>query len=297
MSYANCSQFCSLDQLRAWVECSPLAHKCLIIHMTNDLDQIINGFETVRKLARNWDEDMQRPLLVAVCMLFLIHGPLEPQKNMRSLLFRVLGLMDTKDPMSVHGHVEYLLAELHKVDVDQDTILLHLALGLVRANARGLPIGVCMLWSIIGQILNLDITMHRYREFKELAQALGPVARFSLAEMGTGQLSELDLLLETMNRIMELVMLTNNDDLKLAGYPDHFFQMRRSDLESMLNWATTILYQIHMSCRWLGQIGSQVTAMVSILNRIKLEIPELVEEEELPKMWQAPIDTYSDLDD
>lgn len=37
--------------------------------------------------------------------------------------------------------------------------------------------------------------------------------------------------------------------------------------------------------------------MVSILNRIKLEIPELVEEEEQPKMWQAPIDTYSDLDD
>lgn len=142
--------------------------------------------------------------------------------------------------------------------MDQDTILLHLALGLVRANARGLPIGVCMLWSIIGQILNLDITMHRYREFKELAQALGPVARFSLAEMGNSQLSELGLLLETMNRIMELVMLTNNDDLKLAGYPDHFFQMRRNDLESMLNWATTILYQIHMNCRWLGQVGHPI---------------------------------------
>lgn len=157
----------------------------------------------------------------------------------------------------MHGHVEYLLDELHKVGADMETNQLYLALGLVRANVRGLPLGVCLLWSVIGQILSLDITMHRYREFKELAQTLGPVARFSLSEMDANQLSELNLLLETVNRVLELVMLTNNEELKQAGYPDHFFQMRRIDVESMLNWATTILYQIHINGRWFAQVINQ----------------------------------------
>lgn len=37
--------------------------------------------------------------------------------------------------------------------------------------------------------------------------------------------------------------------------------------------------------------------MVSILNRIKVEIPELIEVVEQPKILQVTVDTYSDLED
>lgn len=47
--------FCTLDQLRAWFEGSPLAHKFLIVHMTNDLEQVSSSlqFDSTLNSTRN----------------------------------------------------------------------------------------------------------------------------------------------------------------------------------------------------------------------------------------------------
>ncbi|TDG40971.1 hypothetical protein AWZ03_012616 [Drosophila navojoa] len=294
----NVQQFCTLEQLRSWIDSSPLAHKCLIIHMTNDLDQIVTGMEGVRQSGRDWEDDMLRPLFVTVSMLFLAYGPVEMQLNMCGLMHRVLGMMDTTDPMSVHGHVEYLLEELTKAGACVEANQLYLALGVVNCNANALPMGVCLLWAVIGRILTMEITMHRFREFKELAEALGKEAHFRLADMNINQLCELNILLESINRVFELVVLKNNERLKQAGYPDHFFQIRRVDLDSMASWANSVLYQVCPDDCWMNQVRNQVIRLVNLLTRIRLETPELIEfQPEPPKMFEVPVDTYSDLDD
>ncbi|EDW06005.1 uncharacterized protein LOC6585535 [Drosophila mojavensis] len=272
--------FCTLEQLRTWVVNSPLADKCLIIHMTNDLDEIINGLEAVRRSERDWDDDKLRALFVTVSMVFLCSGPVEMKKNMRGLIHRVLGMMDTTTPLGVHCHVEYLLDELRRVGACIEVNQLHLALALMRANEDALPVGVCILWAVIGRILTMDISMHRFREFKELAEAIGTEVLFDVAKMDSIQLGELSVLLESVNRIFQLVVLTDNEQLKEAGYPDYFFKMRHVDIDSMLGWAGNVICQIHPDDHWTNLVGMQLTSMIQMLSRIKKEIPELVEVDE-----------------
>lgn len=169
----------------------------------------------------------------------------------------------------MHCHVEYLLDEMKKVDACVESNQLYLALGLIRSNTNALPVGVCLLWSVIGRILSMEITMHRYREFKELAGAMGSQANFSLAQMNSAQLSELSALLESINRVLELVVLNNNDQLKEAGYPDHLFQMRHVDVDSMLSWASSLLYQVHFEGHWIGEVSRERTrAIIQSINHI-----------------------------
>lgn len=55
----------------------------------------------MRKESSKWGDDMQRPLLAAVSLVFLTFGPVDMHKNMRGLFYRVLSMMDTTAPMIV----------------------------------------------------------------------------------------------------------------------------------------------------------------------------------------------------
>lgn len=155
----------------------------------------------------------------------------------------------------MHCHVEYLLDELRRVGACIEVNQLHLALALMRANEDALPVGVCILWAVIGRILTMDISMHRFREFKELAEAIGTEVLFDVAKMDSIQLGELSVLLESVNRIFQLVVLTDNEQLKEAGYPDYFFKMRHVDIDSMLGWAGNVICQIHPDDHWTNLVS------------------------------------------
>lgn len=165
--------------------------------------------------------------------------------------------------------MEYLLDELYKKHTkftDLNNVLFHLAMELItpwRYATPGLTIGVCLLWAILDNVINLNITMHRYREFDELAKALGPKPCFDVKQMCRKDIDNLRLLLESIIQLMELCLLRKNSDLQKFGYPDHFFQMQYQDIESMENWCLSLALQIDqkskhleyvsvIDCNWIG---------------------------------------------
>lgn len=219
-----------------------------------------------------WEESEHRELFTAICIMLVICKTNDKTLHLKSIMFHVLNLMNTIDPMNVstlhlscmcllyninflyppqvHGHVEYLLKELNEIrsiNIDMNNVLYQLAMTLMspwRDSTPGMPMGVCLLWAIVYNVLNLDITMHRYREFDEVANALGPQPCFDVNQLNEEEIGDIRVLLESIFQLLEYCMLNKNLYLKRFGYPDHFFQMKYHDIETMESWCENFALQI-----------------------------------------------------
>lgn len=163
--------------------------------------------------------------------------------------------------------MEYLLNELsqiHSIYIDLNSVLFHLAMALMspwRHATPGMSIGVCLLWAIVDNVMKLNITMHRYREFDELANALGPQPCFDVNQLSQKEIGDLRLLLESIIQLLD-AQLSKNVDLKRFGYPDNFFHMQYHDIESMESWCENLALQIN------GKPQDQIYVSVNNCSRL-----------------------------
>lgn len=235
-----------------------------------------------------WEETQHRELFTGVCIMLIISRLNGKSSHLQSIMFHVLQLMNTIDPMNVsplyllyilsilylflylpqiHGHVEYLLNELrqiHSIYIDLNNVLFHLAMALMspwRHATPGMSIGVCLLWAIVDNVMKLNITMHRYREFDELANALGPHPCLDVNQLSQKEIGDLRLLLESIIQLLD-AQLSKNVDLKRFGYPDHFFHMQYHDIESMESWCENLALQIN------GKPQDQIYVSVNNCSRL-----------------------------
>ncbi|KAL7743168.1 hypothetical protein ACLKA6_016302 [Drosophila palustris] len=302
MRCESMKKFCYFGLLRNFLKSSSLIEKYpdLVIPHGMMIDEILTRFEYLYSIERLvCDQQSRRYLLVGTCIILLINGPILARTSMCTLVKNVLSLLDCKNPMSVHILVEFLLEELGKLKADSKLNLLNLSEGLVRITKVAMPISICLLWAIVGRIMKMEITMHRYREFEELALSLGWKPEYSLCQMNAEQREDLDLMLRSINHLIKFLLLDNNDELQEFGYPNHFFQMRGIDLKSMVTWATFIKTDVSAPFKCNAKICSRIREMLGMLERVKREVsmlPEIVEEK--PKGFPPlPVDTFSALDD
>ncbi|XP_032308546.1 uncharacterized protein LOC116655179 isoform X1 [Drosophila ananassae] len=242
------------------------------------IPQISQNFRKVLKGINHWEMDRVHPILAGLSILILMdEEEVDVHRKLRCrFMERFLNFIDCIYPMSVHLLMERLLVELDYLGLGNDSNLLYLAVALAHSCVRGRPLAVCMLWELLARRLSgLEITMHRYREPSELADAID----LNPPQMPDGgeEKKKLLILLEAIDHLMHLLLEEDNDELVKTGYPEHFFQLERRDAEIMYIWCQELVGKIpSMESELNTKLTETLGNLIEIFGRIMTN-PETTE--------------------
>ncbi|KAH8289238.1 hypothetical protein KR054_002065 [Drosophila jambulina] len=278
---------CSVAKLRSFVERSNLADHLRHFSATrNVVEQVERHFRILMRGIKFWELDRIQPLFSGLCMLILTK-----ESHSDDLCYKRSGLMgrfiefvDCVPPMIAHQLIEKLLEDLAEYQVDSGANLLKLAVKLADLGYRGRVLAVCLLWSLLGRCLPaLEITMHRFREPGELAEAIRKKPPISpsvwLEAEGSGtannnnnnearqeHMEALRVMLEAMERLLDLLLCCDNDDLQEEGYPEQFFTLEGKDSTFLSDWCIDLSKELPVEmCGPRGKFGAPLHGIIGTL--------------------------------
>ncbi|KAH8250509.1 hypothetical protein KR038_008557 [Drosophila bunnanda] len=276
---------CSLAKLRTFVERSSLApHLRHFSTTSNVIEQVERHFRILMRGIKFWELDRTQPLFTALCMLILTkESSMDDLCFKRTVLMaRFMEFVDCVPPMIAHQLIEKLLEDLAEYELDTEVNILKLASKLYDISHRGRVLAVCMLWWVLGRHLPaLEITMHRYREPVELVEAIRKKPPTSPSvwladendmpiETVQANMESLRVMLEAMERVLDLLLSCDNDDLVEEGYPDHFFTLDKSDSMFLSDWCIDLSNELPASmCGPRGKFGAPLHGIIGLLMKYR----------------------------
>ncbi|XP_020802809.1 uncharacterized protein LOC110179566 [Drosophila serrata] len=282
---------CTLAKLRSFVMNSNLApHLRRFSTSSGVVEQVERHFRILLRGIKFWELDRIQPMFTALCMLILTK-----ETNTDGLCFkrsglmgRFIGFVDCLDPMKAHQLLEKMLEDLAEYQVDNDVNLLKLASKLYDISPSGRVLAVCLLWTVLGHCLPaLEITMYRYREPMELVEAIRKKPPTSPSvwlsdenelpmETVQANMESLRVMLEAMERVLDLLLSCDNDDLRKFGYPDHFFVLERAESTFLSDWCIDLSNELPASmCGSRGKFGAPLHGIIGLLMKCREEsIPD-----------------------
>ncbi|XP_017034975.1 uncharacterized protein [Drosophila kikkawai] len=297
---------CTLGKLRSFVERSSLAVHLRHFSETSSVTDVERHFRVLMRGIKFWELDRMQPLFTGLCMLILIKECNADNQSYKrnGLMARFIEFVDCVPPMIGHQLIEKLLEDLAEHQVDSEANLLKLAVKLGDMGFRGRVLAVCLLWWVLGRRLPaLEITMHRFREPGELAEAIRKQPPISPSvwlapeseapsETAKAHSESLRVMLEAMERLLDLLFCCDNADLLQAGYPDHFFTLEDSDSAFLSDWCIDLSKELPASmCGPRGKFGASLHSIIGMLMQVR---QAKVQEVDPSMMVEATLNVSSD---
>ncbi|XP_023304447.2 uncharacterized protein LOC111686321 [Lucilia cuprina] len=252
----------SLSNLQQYMSQTCLADKCQFLQHSEDIEEICKQFfDLLKNNELNLDEITN--LFVAASMVYFINATPENFEWRYHLLQKTFQYVDTLSPIHLHVATKRLWEAFKMETIEFVFNILTISHHISLASETGRAIAICLVWTLICEIMETEIQMYTFHEFSELIKMLKELDDEVLQE--EEHIRIVYAMVQCLGFIINAVVYGKNDDLKKAGYRNYFSYSQR-ELEKLKKYAErlTSLLKINISGDNNFELRMTITEYINI---------------------------------